>query len=129
MKGAEDFLLLVLHAHVVAAAKGLLHSESFAGSSLSPLDVANVIVHTLLLLPTSSKHLCSDASTDEVTLYARELTLFSGIASMMLLKRQMVSISSSAGRSCIQHFEPPDIVIMQKKASFYCYNRTTSQIE
>ena len=49
-------------------------------------------------------------------------SLFSGIASMMLLKRQMVSISSSAGRSCIQHFEPPDIVIMQRKTSFYCYN-------
>ena len=36
MKAAEDFLLLVLHAHIVAAAKGLLHSESFAGSSPSP---------------------------------------------------------------------------------------------
>ena len=43
MKAAEDFLILVLHAHVVAAAKGLLHSESFAGSSSSPLDVARVV--------------------------------------------------------------------------------------
>ena len=71
MKAAEDFLLLVLHAHIVAAAKGLLHSESFAGSSPSPLDLARAIVDTHLLLPTSSQHLSSDASTDGVTLYAR----------------------------------------------------------
>ena len=77
MKAAEDFLLLVLHAHIVAAAKGLLHSESFSGSSPSPLDVARAIVDTHLLLPTSSQHLSSDASTDGVTLYARELITLS----------------------------------------------------
>ena len=53
MKAAKDYLLLVLHAHVVATAERLLHSESFAGSSPSPLDVARAIVDTHLLLPTS----------------------------------------------------------------------------
>ena len=50
------FLLLVLYAHVVAGAKGLLDSESFAGSSPSPLDVARVMVDT--------HHQSSDGSTD-----------------------------------------------------------------
>ena len=62
MKAAEDFLLLVLHA--------LLHSEYFAGSSPSPLDVARAIVDTHLLLPTSSQHLSSDASIDGVNYFS-----------------------------------------------------------
>ena len=115
MKAAKDFLLLVLHA--------LLHSESFAGSSPSPLDVVRAIVDTHLLLPTSSQHLSSDASIDGVTLYARELITLS------LLWHCFHDATKEADGERIQHFEPPDIVIMRRKASFYYYNQTTSQIE
>ena len=48
MKAAEDFLLLLLHAHVVAAAKTIFVFES---GLESVAEVAKSIVNTFLLLP------------------------------------------------------------------------------
>lgn len=65
MKASEDFLLLLLHAHVIAAAEKLCEYDI---GSASVADIAQSIISTHLLLPTA-------ASTvqDGVTTYAREL--------------------------------------------------------
>lgn len=64
MKASEDFLLLLIHAHVAAAAKKLSEYEIESAS----LDwVAKSIVNTHLLLPSCAK------VQDGVTMYAREL--------------------------------------------------------
>lgn len=68
MKAAEDFLLLLLHAHVVAAAKKILEFEGFE----SVAEVAQCIVNTYLLIPSGT---C--AETDGVHLYAKELMTLS----------------------------------------------------
>lgn len=65
MKAAEDFLLLLLHAHVIAAADKL--SEYDFGNEVQVGEVAKSIINTHLLLPSSTK------SEDGVTSYAREL--------------------------------------------------------
>lgn len=64
MKASEDFLLLLLHAHIIAAAKKL---GEYDVNITSVHWVAKSIVSTHLLLPTSSK------VQDGVTMYAREL--------------------------------------------------------
>ena len=69
MKAAEDFLLLLLHAHVVAAAHQLLLFTSIANQSLAYL--AKSIVSTFLLLPNTET--ATEEHVDGVNLYAREL--------------------------------------------------------
>ena len=54
MKVAEDFLLLLLHAHTVAAAKELLSYQLTAAEPPSLSFVAKSIINTHLLLPESS---------------------------------------------------------------------------
>ncbi len=68
MKAAEDFLLLLIHAHVVVAADKLFEYD-FGGDSLTSVakSVAKSIVNTHLLLPAST------TVDDGVTTYAREL--------------------------------------------------------
>ena len=65
MKAAEDFLLLLLHAHVVAAAKTIFVFES---GLESVAEVAKSIVNTFLLLPLSTSE-----EVDGVNTYAKEL--------------------------------------------------------
>ena len=64
MKAAEDFLLLLLHAHIVAAAEKL---SDYDFDSESVGEVAKSIINTHLLLPSSA------SVEDGVTSYAREL--------------------------------------------------------
>ena len=64
MKASEDFLLLLLNAHVVAAAKKLCEYDM---NITSVQWAAKSIINTYLLLPTSS------AVQDGITMYAREL--------------------------------------------------------
>ena len=52
MKAAEDFLLLLVHAHVVAAAEQLMEYDF---DSESVAAIAKSIVNTHLVLPTSNK--------------------------------------------------------------------------
>lgn len=71
MKASEDFLLLLLHTHVVAAAKELLRYQLDESHSVS--YVAKSIVNTHLLLPDGA----AAATVDGVTMYARELLTLS----------------------------------------------------
>ena len=64
MKASEDFLLLLLNAHVVAAAKKLCEYDM---NITSVQWAAKSIINTYLLLPTSS------VVQDGITMYAREL--------------------------------------------------------
>ena len=64
MKASEDFLLLLLNAHVVAAAKKLCEYDM---NITSVQWAAKSIINTYLLLPTSS------AVQDGITMYACEL--------------------------------------------------------
>lgn len=65
MKAAEDFLLLLLHAHIVAAARKIFQYET---GYESIAEVAKCIVNTHLLLPSTTS-----VETDGVNTYAREL--------------------------------------------------------
>lgn len=65
MKASEDYLLLLLHAHVIVAAKTILSFNPDASESLSYMGKS--IVNTYLLLPG-----CTTA-TDGVNIYAREV--------------------------------------------------------
>ena len=76
MKAAEDFLLLLLHAHTVAAAKELLSYQLTEAEPLSLSFVAKSIINTHLLLPESSTE-NEEELIDGVTLYARELLTLS----------------------------------------------------
>ena len=51
-KAAEDFLLLLLHAHIVAAAAENLSEYDFGSESVG--EVAKSIINTHLLLPSSA---------------------------------------------------------------------------
>ena len=62
MKAAEDFLLLLLHAHIVAAAEKL---SDYDFDSESVGEVAKSIINTHLLLPSSA------SVEDGVTSYHR----------------------------------------------------------
>ncbi len=72
MKAAEDFLLLLLHAHVVVAAKKLL---SYELTDSSVFFVAKSIVNTHLLLPGSEDEI--GEKKDGINMYARELLTLS----------------------------------------------------
>lgn len=72
MKAAEDFMLLLLHTHIIAAAKQLLQYD-IGSPSLS--YVAKSIVNTHLLLPDTLPN--PGTAVDGVTLYARELITLS----------------------------------------------------
>ena len=74
MKAAEDFMLLVLHAHAIAAAKELLEYQ-VTDESLSVSYVAKSIINTHLLLPSYAGG--AGASVDGVTTYAMELLTLS----------------------------------------------------
>ena len=76
MKAAEDFLLLLLHAHTVAAAKELLSYQLTEAEPPSLSFVAKSIINTHLLLPESSTE-NEEELIDRVTLYARELLTLS----------------------------------------------------
>lgn len=74
MKSAEDFLLLVLHAHAIAAAEEI--QSLVQVDHESPEDLAKLIVSNYVNLPFSEDH---PASADRIYLYATEvltLTLF-----------------------------------------------------
>ncbi len=64
MKAVEDFLMLLLHSYVIAAAEKLLEYDL---EGISVGDVAKSIVNTHLLLPSLPE------IRDGVTLCAREL--------------------------------------------------------
>ena len=66
MKAAEDFLLLVLHAHVVSAAHVLLSH----GISPSVSELSKAIVSTYLQVPQSATQM---ASEDGIYIYALEV--------------------------------------------------------
>ena len=76
MKAAEDFLLLLLHAHTVAAAKELLSYQLTEAEPPSLSFVAKSIINTHLLLPESSTE-NEEELIDGFTLYARELLTLS----------------------------------------------------
>ena len=74
MKGTEDFLLMVLHAHVIAAAKVVLASMQVA----TPGELAKSIVERFVLISLNSSlstttESTNTESTDSVHLYAKEL--------------------------------------------------------
>ena len=98
MKAAEDYLLLLLHAHVTAAAKEVLSTQLSNSESPSVADLATTIINKYLLLPedTDSANTSEDdigdedeedaedvqqgASTDsgvKATMYAKELITLS----------------------------------------------------
>ena len=74
MKAAEDFMLLLLHTHVIAAAKELLEYQ-VTDESLTVSYVAKAIVNTHLLLPNYAGG--AGASADGITAYAKELLTLS----------------------------------------------------
>ena len=77
MNASEDFLLLLLHAHVIAAAKGILSYDFTESESLT--YVARSIVNSHVLLPESSpdEPAQEQDQVDGVNLYARELLTLS----------------------------------------------------
>lgn len=92
MKAAEDYLLLLLHAHATAAAKEVLNTQLSNSESPSVADVASTIINTYLLLPEDDVGDGEDdedelrvqgASADQlqkgvkVAMYARELLTLS----------------------------------------------------
>ena len=74
MKAAEDFMLLLLHTHVIAAAKELLEYQ-VTDESLTVSYVAKSIVNTHLLLPNYAGG--AGASAEGITVYAKELLTLS----------------------------------------------------
>ena len=77
MNASEDFLLLLLHAHVIAAAKGILSYDFTESESLT--YVARSIVNSHVLLPESfpDQPAQEQDQVDGVNLYARELLTLS----------------------------------------------------
>ena len=77
MNASEDFLLLLLHAHVIAAAKGILSYDFTESESLT--YVARSIVNSHVLLPESfpDEPAQEQDQVDGVNLYARELLTLS----------------------------------------------------
>lgn len=77
MNTSEDFLLLLLHAHVIADAKGILSYDFAESESLT--YVARSIVNSHVLLPESSPDQPAQEQdqVDGVNLYARELLTLS----------------------------------------------------
>ena len=69
MKAAEDFLLVVLHSHVIAAAKAIL-SDAEARDVVS---LAKSIVDSCVNLTVLSPDYVPNASPDKVSLYAQEV--------------------------------------------------------
>ena len=72
MKGTEDFLFMVLHAHVIAAAKVILASEQVG----TPAELAKLIVEKYVMISLKSDDSHTSASTeseDGVQMYAKEL--------------------------------------------------------
>ncbi len=65
MKSSEDFLELVLEAHLVSAAKQLTSNN---GNEKPSEEISELIVEKLILLPTSEY-----TSDDGVQLYAKEV--------------------------------------------------------
>ena len=119
MNASEDFLLLLLHAHVIAAAKGIL-SYDFTESRI-PTYVARSIVNSHVLLPVSfpDEPVQEQDQMDGVNLMPENSSHFhlSGIFSMMQQERGMVMViaSSFAGKSCFLFSRQLTTAIMQKK--------------
>lgn len=68
MNAAEDFLLLVVHAHVVAAARVLIHKDP--SLTLSITFLADLIVKSFVCLPTTR---AASDNVDGVQMYAMEV--------------------------------------------------------
>ena len=101
MNTSEDFLLLLLHAHVVAAAK-------MFGSHKSVTDLAKSIVNLIILPRTDEPHEAVSTYTDKVYLYAIELLsvallqyyyIFSERKKAQLLWSQCVNTRGYQGRN------------------------------
>ena len=74
MKGAEDFLLVVLHSHIISAAKKILSDFDIQ----SVTNLAKKIVESFFRITTPSvAYVNSDKSTDQVHMYATELLTLS----------------------------------------------------
>lgn len=69
VKASEDYLSLVLHGHVIAAAKQLLSQESFNEIN----DLAVALVDKYVSLPTANDSTVPEASQDGVQLYVSEV--------------------------------------------------------
>ena len=69
MKAAEDFLLVVLHSHVIAAAKTILSSTFTSGVNELSRSIVNHYVHLTVPSQETEDFSCSD----KVTLYAMQV--------------------------------------------------------
>ena len=69
MKAAEDFLLVVLHSHVIAAAKAVLSGTE----ARDVVSLAKSIVDQFVIITLPSPSYVSTKTTDKVSLYAREV--------------------------------------------------------
>ena len=69
VKASEDYLSLVLHGHVIAAAKELLSQRSFDEIN----DLVVTTVDKYVSLPRSNDSTVPEASQDGVQLYASEV--------------------------------------------------------
>ena len=118
MNASEDFLLLLLHAHVIAAAKGILSYDFTESESLT--YVARSIVNSHVLLPESfpDEPAQEQDQVDGVNLYMPGNSShfhLSGIFSMMQQERGMVIASSFVVKSCFLFSRQLTTAIMQKK--------------
>ena len=95
MNAAEDFLLLLLHAHVTAAAKIIL--------SYNPTDSAEILANRIganfIGLPSGMEEDSMTECEDEVYLYSTEF-LSLAMASMMLLRKLMETAFYGTGSFC-----------------------------
>ena len=69
MKVAEEFLLVALHSHIIAAAKAIL-SDAEARDVVS---LAKSIVDSCVNLTVLSSDYAPNASTDKMSMYAKEV--------------------------------------------------------
>ena len=70
MKGAEDFLLVVLHGHIISAAKNILSDSDMPSVTTLAEKIIEKFIH--ITTPTVA-HVNTDKSTDQVHTYATEL--------------------------------------------------------
>ena len=75
MKAAEDFLLVVLHGHVVAAAKTILSSAEGRNIDVTPLSEKIVNSYVQLAIPSPNTQFSQ--TTDKISLYAMQLLTLS----------------------------------------------------
>lgn len=69
MKAAKDFLLVVLHSHVIAAAKAILSDAE----TRDVVSLAKSIVDSCVNLTVLSPNYVPNVSTDRVSMYAQEV--------------------------------------------------------